>query len=229
MSGSAAEHELQQRIGTSERAERFYETQVLDHLNPLMREFVARQEMMFVATSDDTGEADCTFRAGPPGFVLVLDDSTLAYPEYRGNGVMASLSNITRNGHVGLLFMDFAGSAIGLHVNGTARIIEDTIERPASVLGLRRVDPEGPPGRRPERWVLVNVVEAYIHCGKHIPRLVKLTDDRYQSTDENARKGGDFFGVAAARRASAGFTKKGLGQVDPAATVVADRVAGRGR
>jgi uncharacterized protein len=54
----------------------------------------------------------------------VLDEKTLAYPEYRGNGVMSSLGNISENPHVGLLFVDFTDK-IGLHVNGRARIVEN--------------------------------------------------------------------------------------------------------
>jgi hypothetical protein len=73
VSGSAGEHELQRRNGTTERAERFYRQQVLDHLNDRMREFLGRQEMLFVATSDGGGACDCAFRAGPPGFVQALD------------------------------------------------------------------------------------------------------------------------------------------------------------
>ena len=70
------------------------------------------------------GECDASLRAGPPGFIRVLDARTLAYPEYRGNGVHASLGNISENGHVGLLMVDFVHDLIGLHVNGAARIVE---------------------------------------------------------------------------------------------------------
>jgi predicted pyridoxine 5'-phosphate oxidase superfamily flavin-nucleotide-binding protein len=190
--GSAGEHELQRRYGSAERAERFYGQQVLDRLNARMREFVARQEMLFVSTSDGRGECDCTFRAGPPGFVRVLDERKVAWPEYRGNGVHASLGNILENAHVGLLFVDFFRDVIGLHVNGRASIVEDAEMR--AVLDDPATDPT--PGRRPERWVLVHVHEAYVHCAKHIPRLLKLPRDRAWGTDDLRRKGGDFFGVA---------------------------------
>src|ERR1041384_820966 len=89
--GSRGEHSLQERYGTAERAERFYREQVLSYLNSRMRDFIARQEMMFVATADAQGECDCTFRAGPPGFVWVIERDRVAWPEYRGNGVLASL------------------------------------------------------------------------------------------------------------------------------------------
>ncbi len=189
--GSAGERAMQCRHGTQDRAERFYDQQVLDHLNQRMREFVGRQEMMFVATADGTGECDCTFRAGPPGFIRVLDERTVAWPEYRGNGVMASIGNITENGHVGILMVDFFRDVIGLHVNGSAVVAE-----PAEMVAAHGLsDDDEIPGRRPERWVVVTVEEAYIHCAKHIPRLAKLPRVRHWGTDDAKRKGGDFFGA----------------------------------
>jgi predicted pyridoxine 5'-phosphate oxidase superfamily flavin-nucleotide-binding protein len=197
--GSGGEHALQERFATFKRAAAFYDKQMLDHLNPLMREYIAQQEMVFIATADAHGEADASFRAGPPGFVRVLDERTLMYPEYRGNGVMASLGNISENGHVGILFVDFFRSAVGLHVNGTARIIENEavsafapiLERMAGVADLH--EQVADKKKTPERWVFVEVVEAYIHCSKHIPSLRKLDKDIDWGTDNEQRKGGDYF------------------------------------
>ncbi|MEU8780600.1 pyridoxamine 5'-phosphate oxidase family protein [Streptomyces sp. NPDC048637] len=195
--GSDGEHLVQQRLGTTERADRFYGDQVLDHLNVRMQEFVARQEMFFLATADRHGECDSTFRAGPPGFVRVLDDRTLAYPEYRGNGVMASIGNISENPRLGILMIDFTRDRIGLHLNGRARVVMDE-EMRAQYAGLP-VDPV--PGRRAQLWVTVEVEEAYIHCAKHIPHLQKVPAQqrgaRAWGTDDVKRKGGDFFGAAA--------------------------------
>lgn len=193
--GSAGERAMQSQHGTQDRAKRFYDQQVLDHLNERMREFVGWQEMMFVATADGTGECDCTFRAGPPGFIRVLDERTVAWPEYRGNGVMASIGNITENGHVGMLLVDFFRDVIGLHVNGSAAIAE-----PADMVAVHGLSGDDEiPGRRPERWVVVTVEEAYIHCAKHIPRLAKLPRVRHWGTDDAKRKGGDFFGARDSR------------------------------
>jgi uncharacterized protein len=199
--GSAGERLMQERAGTVERAERFYRQQVLPALNQQMIEFVGRQEMMFVATADALGHCDNTFRAGPPGFVAVLAPGRLAWPEYRGNGVMASVGNLVENPNVGLLFVDFFRDVIGLHVNGHATVADDA--------EMRRDHPQLPydqvPGRRPERWVNVFVEEAYIHCAKHIPRLRKVTaEDRAWGTDDVRRKGGDFFGAAAAQLGTVG-------------------------
>jgi uncharacterized protein len=195
MPGSNGEHRLQELFGTTLRARAFYEHQVLDHLNERMREFVGRMEMVFVATADAGGEADCSFRAGPPGFVGVLDEGTLVLPEYRGNGVMGSLGNIAENGHVGLLFVDFCGDGVGLHVNGRAAVIPS--ELLAARPGLPAAVAEGVRqggGRAAARWVLVEVQEAYIHCAKHIPRMVPAPrQPRAWGTDDEARKRGDYF------------------------------------
>lgn len=188
--GSRGERELQQRCQTESRATRFYRTQMLDHLNAAMRDFVGRQEMLFVATADAEGECDSSFRAGPAGFIQVFDDKTLAYPEYRGNGVMASLGNITDNPHVGLLMIDFVHDLVGLHINGTAEIVEDAVVRNA--YGLPEPDLRG---RQAELWVRITVVEAYIHCAKHIPRMGKLPRIRKWGTDDGRRKKSDYFGT----------------------------------
>ncbi|MDQ4117787.1 MAG: pyridoxamine 5'-phosphate oxidase family protein, partial [Actinomycetota bacterium] len=189
--GSAGEHALQEEYGSAKRADRFYDDQVRDRLLPRMVEFVGGMEMAFVATSDAYGECDNTLRAGPPGFIRVLDEFTLAYPEYRGNGVFASLGNIVENGHVGILMVDFVESLIGLHVNGRARILDDTEFRSRHVEHAS----DDAPGRRAERWVVVEVEEAYIHCRKHIPRMERVTERRAWGTDDPARKGGDYFGA----------------------------------
>jgi predicted pyridoxine 5'-phosphate oxidase superfamily flavin-nucleotide-binding protein len=181
--GSRGEHQLQRRSGSQDRARRFYRQQVLDRLNDRMIEFIGRQEMVWIATADGHGECDCSFRAGPPGFVQVLDAWTMRYPEYRGNGVMASLGNIQENPHVGMVFLEFDQERIGLHINGTARIVEA----------------EDPNGERPrvERRVEVHVQEAYIHCRKHLPHLVKVAADaRAWATDDARATGGDYFGAS---------------------------------
>jgi predicted pyridoxine 5'-phosphate oxidase superfamily flavin-nucleotide-binding protein len=201
--GSDGEHALQERYGTVARARSFYRRQVLDRLNASMREFIARQELCFVATADAAGECDCSFRAGPPGFVRVLDEQTLAYAEYRGNGVMASLGNLDENPHIGMLFVDFTKDVIGLHVNGRARVME-TAELLASRPGLAvgPLDDNGETHFKPraERWIEVRVEEAYIHCAKHIPRMTRVPREIAWGTDDVRRKGGDFFAASCESR-----------------------------
>ena len=192
--GSRGEHALQQHFGTQARAAAFYQHQMLDHLNAEMCAFIARQEMVFIATADSHGECDCSFRAGLPGFVHVLDAKTLLYPEYRGNGVLASLGNIAENPHIGMFFADFFQSTVGLHINGTAQTLEnDALRRWPDLPEEVRQELGVLGGRQPERWVMVQVEEAYIHCSKHIPLLQKVTKTIHWGTDHPAHKGGDYF------------------------------------
>ena len=193
--GSRGEHALQERFGTRERAAAFYHNQMLDHLNAAMRAFIARQAMVFIATADAHGACDCSLRAGLPGFVGVLDAKTVLYPEYRGNGVLASLGNIAENPHIGMFFVDFFQSTVGLHINGTAQILGNDavlLCRPDVPEAIRQ-DIAVVGGRKPERWVMVEVEEAYIHCSKHIPLLQKVEKAIHWGTDDPACKGGDYF------------------------------------
>jgi len=192
--GSKGERILQTKVGTANKASIFYEKQMLDHLNPYMREFISKQEMVFIATADSKGECDCSFRAGKRGFVRVLNKNTLACPEYRGNGVMASLGNILENQHIGMTFIDFFENTIGLHVNGKAKIIENEeliVDKALAENLTNNIHKEE--GENPERWILIMVEEAYIHCSKHIPLLKKLDKKIHWGTDKEVHKGGDFF------------------------------------
>ncbi len=195
--GSEGEHFLQQKYGTRQRALRFYDKQVLNYLSPVMKEFIARQEVLFIATADKHGECDCSFRFGKPGFVRVLNDNYLVYPEYRGNGVLASQGNITENPHIGMIFVDFFNSTVGLHANGKAKIVENEELRkfqknlPKDVMA--EMETEGK--CRPERWIMVEIEEAYIHCSKHIPLLKKAEKDISWGTDDDGLKRSDFFAL----------------------------------
>ena len=193
--GSHGEHELQNKYGSRLRALKFYDRQVLDHLSPVMQEFIMQQEVLFIATSDKDGKCDCSSRFGQPGFVRILDEKYLIYPELRGNGVYASLGNIRENPNIGMIFMDFFETTVGLHVNGHAKICEHEMllehkdKLPQDVLD--DINQEG--NRRPERWVMVEVEEAYIHCSKHIPLLKKEDKKIDWGTDNAITKRSDFF------------------------------------
>ena len=190
--GSEGERILQKKVGSENKASAFYDKQMLDYLNPYMRKFILKQEMVFIATADSKGECDCSFRAGKQGFVRVLNKKTLLYPEYRGNGVMASMGNILGNSHISMTFIDFFENTIGLHVNGKAKIVENdellADKTQASVANSIQEE-----GVAPERWIFITVEEAYIHCSKHIPHLQKLDKKIHWGTDKEAHKGGDFF------------------------------------
>src|SRR5688572_16101257 len=85
------------------------------------RRFIESLDMFFLATVDAKGHANCSYKGGEPGFVRVVDETTLAFPSRNGNGMYLSLGAILETGEVGLLFIDFMGRS-RLRVNGTATI-----------------------------------------------------------------------------------------------------------
>ncbi|MFT5088414.1 MAG: putative pyridoxine 5'-phosphate oxidase superfamily flavin-nucleotide-binding protein [Planctomycetota bacterium] len=176
----SAEKILQSKYNTKRKASNFEKTQKIDYLNQHMINFVSNQELMFVATSDKNGNCDNSIRAGKKGFIKVINSKKIMYPEYRGNGIFASLGNIEENPHIGLLLIDFYESTIGLHINGKAKIINSA---------NKSVDPLA------ERWVEIDIEEAYIHCSKHIPLLKKMDKTIYWNTDNSKHKGGNHFDI----------------------------------
>ncbi|MDL4842260.1 pyridoxamine 5'-phosphate oxidase family protein [Aquibacillus rhizosphaerae] len=200
MFDSRGENVLQKKYNTTKRANAFYHNQMLEYLNEEMKVFIAKQGMVFISTADRDGNCDASFRAGSAGFVRVINNKTLIYPEYKGNGVMASLGNIVENPHIGLMFIDFFEDNIGLHVNGTASLIENkelsTIDMSDKVFN----DIIEQEGNKSERWVVVKVDEAYIHCSKHIPRLQPIDKEIHWGTDDEKQKGGDFFKAKSSKK-----------------------------
>ena len=101
--------------------------------------FIGRCRMFFIATADARGQPDCSYKGGLPGFVRVVDDKTLAIPDYDGNGQYRSWGNVLVNPRVGLLFVDFE-SPKRLRVNGTAVVSADDpllAEMPGAVFVVR--------------------------------------------------------------------------------------------
>lgn len=193
MTNQRGEYLLQEKYGTTKKAAAFYNNQMLNRLNQVMTNFISKQEMMFISTANANGDCDSSFRAGAPGFVRVINEKNLIYPEYKGNGVMASMGNIIENPHIGLMFIDFFENQIGLHINGKASILEkDQLTLQGIPEGLIN-DMKEKEGRKAERWVVIEVEEAYIHCSKHIPKLKRLDKEVYWGTDSEKHKGGDFF------------------------------------
>ena len=115
--------ELQDRFDTRRLAERLKE-RVTDTINDHARSIIDEARMFFLATCDDRGLPTCSYKGGEPGFVKIVDDGTLAFPNYDGNGKYQSMGNLLRNPNVGLLFVDFEGSR-RLRVQGVARIEDD--------------------------------------------------------------------------------------------------------
>src|SRR2546423_1652966 len=118
---------LQDRFDTRRLAdrldERFVQRRVIGEGD---KAFIEKLDMFFIATADAEGKPQCSYKGGDPGFVKVLDETTLAFPNYDGNGMYLTMGNLLVNQHVGLLFIDFAGNPPRrLRVNGTASVVDD--------------------------------------------------------------------------------------------------------
>jgi len=115
------ERELQRRFDSERLAEAIRTRSVHDTIDERDRAFIERMDMFFLATVDARGNADCSYKGGDPGFIRVLDEHTLAFPSYDGNGQFMSGGNIATNGKVGMLFIDWERQN-RMRVNGTASI-----------------------------------------------------------------------------------------------------------
>jgi hypothetical protein len=119
-----ASRALQDRFDTRRLADRIDERIVHDTIDEDDRAFVEGADMFFIATADAEGRPQCSYKGGDPGFVRVLDERTIAFPVFDGNGMYLTAGNALVNPHVGLLFVDFERRR-RLRLNGTASIVDD--------------------------------------------------------------------------------------------------------
>jgi predicted pyridoxine 5'-phosphate oxidase superfamily flavin-nucleotide-binding protein len=110
---------FQDRFETRPLADRLEQVTLHTEFTDDDRAFVAGASMFFLATADASGQPECSYKGGRPGFVRVVDARTLAFPDYDGNGMFRSLGNVAVNPQVALLFIDFEKPR-RLRVNGVA-------------------------------------------------------------------------------------------------------------
>jgi predicted pyridoxine 5'-phosphate oxidase superfamily flavin-nucleotide-binding protein len=115
---------LQDLFDSRRVADRLEQVQVHTSFTDNDKLFIRQCAMFFLATADADARPDCSYKGGMPGFVRVVDDRTLVFPDYNGNGMFRSLGNIVANPNVGLLFIDFEHPQ-RLRINGTATLYDD--------------------------------------------------------------------------------------------------------
>ncbi|WP_030660055.1 MSMEG_1061 family FMN-dependent PPOX-type flavoprotein [Streptomyces rimosus] len=148
--------EVRARLGEPES---MLENKKIDHIDGFIRRFIAHSPFLSLATADAAGHADCSPRGDYPGFVKVLDEHTLAIPDRPGNRIADSLRNIAENGEVGLCFL-VPGMSEVLRVNGRAYPTDEP-----DVLTRMRTE-----AKAPVLAIVVEVAEAYFHCGRALLR-----------------------------------------------------------
>jgi uncharacterized protein len=162
-----ASRRLQDRYDTRRLADRLEERYFDDAIiGPSDREFIERMDMFFLATADAEGRPQCSYKGGAPGFVRVLDERTIAFPNYDGNGMYLSAGNMAVNPQVGLLFIDFcAARPSRLRLNGVASI-HDHDELLASY-------PEA-------QFVMrVRTTQVFPNCPRYIHRMALVERSRF--------------------------------------------------
>jgi hypothetical protein len=164
---------LQDRFDTRRLADRLGEVKVHDTITPDDRAFIERLDMFFLATVDDEGQPTCSYKGGDPGFVTVIDDTTLAFPNYDGNGMYLSMGNVAATNGVGMLFIDFEQQR-RMRVDGVAYLVDDhpLLEKyPEAqflvIVRARRVYPNCP--RYIHKYQLVERSSFVPHAGRQTP------------------------------------------------------------
>lgn len=138
----------------------------LAYLDKHARRFIELSPFLVISTQGADGLGDVSPKGDAPGFVAVLDDRTILIPDRPGNNRIDTLSNLTENPGVGLLFM-IPGVNETLRINGRARVIADT----ALLTQFAVRD------RLPKTGILVEVEEMYLHCAKALVRSKLWADD----------------------------------------------------
>jgi predicted pyridoxine 5'-phosphate oxidase superfamily flavin-nucleotide-binding protein len=115
---------LQDRFDTRRLADRIEERIVHDQIDDGDRAFIEARDMFFIATTDEDGQPQSSYKGGEPGFVRVLDEKTIAFPLYDGNGMYLTAGNLMTTKKVGLLFIDFEGRK-RMRLNGVASVADD--------------------------------------------------------------------------------------------------------
>ena len=134
---------------------KYVANKVSDRLSPIQQDWLRHSPLGFVATTDAQGRVDVSPKGDPPGFVRIIDATTIAIPERPGNKRVDGYLNVMERPHVGTLFL-IPGRGDSLRINGTARILAD-----ADYFDAMTVQ-----GKRPILALEIDVAEVFFHCAK---------------------------------------------------------------
>ena len=162
---------LQERFDTVRLADRIEERRMRETIDEDDRAFIESADMFFLATADADGRPQCSYKGGDPGFVSVVDERTIAFPSWDGNGMYLSAGNVLVNPHVGLLFIDFERRS-RLRLNGVA-----SIDDADPLLGVY-----------PETQLVVRVraTEVFPNCPRYIHQYLLVERSRFTPHEDSA-------------------------------------------
>jgi predicted pyridoxine 5'-phosphate oxidase superfamily flavin-nucleotide-binding protein len=137
-------------------------------ITPELREFIASQTSVFLATANRAGQPYIQHRGGPPGFLRVLDDQTIGFVDYVGNRQYITLGNLADNSKAHLFLIDYAHRR-RVKLWGEAQVVEGDDEL------TRRLMPEGYKART-SQVILFKVTAWDANCPQHIPQRLEAGD-----------------------------------------------------
>ncbi len=155
---------LQQEFDTKKLADRVKEFIVSPEIVDDHKPFIESRDMFFLSSIDHRGYPTCSHKGGEPGFIKVIDEKTIAFPSYDGNGMFLSLGNINANNKVGMLFIDFE-TPHRVRVHGTASIDKQ--------------DPLIKEFHGAELVVRIKVTEIFVNCPRYINKYQRIKSSKY--------------------------------------------------
>lgn len=145
---------------------------VRDELDEMHQGFIESRDYFFLSTVDSSGCPTVSHKGGPPGIVTVLDPSTIAFPNYDGNGMFLSMGNIVDTAKIGLLFMDFE-TPNRIRVQATAKVSSDD-ELLSRYPGANLI-------------VRAHVDKVFINCARYIHKHTRVETSPYVPAADGAQ------------------------------------------
>src|SRR5262245_22590528 len=155
---------LQDEFGTRQLADRVEQLACKTEFDEETKAFIESRDMFFLATVDHQGRPTVSYKGGDPGFVKIVDSTTLVFPSYDGNGMFLSMGNIAQSHQVGLLFISFERPH-RIRVQGTASLWRD--------------DPMMSHYKEADLLVRVRLSELWQNCPRYVHRYQKGDPSRY--------------------------------------------------
>jgi hypothetical protein len=161
---SAKHRELQEEFNTTKLADLLDNGWIHEKISDDEKIFINTRDMFFLSTVDPNGMPTVSYKGGPTGFVKVLDESTLVFPGFDGNGMFYSVGNIESQGKIGMLFIDFE-TPHRVRVQGKAKLV--------------REHPLLAEYTEAKYLIMVEVTKIWVNCPRYIHKYKKLDQSKY--------------------------------------------------
>jgi predicted pyridoxine 5'-phosphate oxidase superfamily flavin-nucleotide-binding protein len=140
--------------------------------------FIGAQTGAFLASASAAGQPYVQHRGGPPGFLRVLDETTIAFADFRGNKQYITTGNLAENPKVHLFLIDHARRQ-RIKIWGEARVVEDA----ATIAALNPSEY----GAKAEQAIVIDVHAWDVNCPQHIPVRIDADDVAAALRERDAR------------------------------------------